>query len=54
MEDETLQLLYQWVDDIPPVSRHKRNIMRDFRDEVLVADIFADKQQRRRPKLTLE
>jgi len=38
MDDEELQRIYQWVDDIP-LTRPKRNIARDFADGVLVAEI---------------
>lgn len=31
LDDETLQRLYTWVDEIP-LSRPKRNIARDFSD----------------------
>jgi len=40
MDDEELQRIYQWVDEIP-LSRPKRNIARDFSDGVLVAEIVA-------------
>jgi hypothetical protein len=40
MDDEDLQRVYQWVDDIP-LSRPKRNIARDFCDGVLTAEIVA-------------
>ena len=32
MDDDDLQRVYQWVDEIP-LSRPKRNIARDFSDE---------------------
>lgn len=38
MDEEELQLLYTWVDDIP-LSRPKKNIARDFSDGVLMAEI---------------
>jgi hypothetical protein len=38
MNDEQLQDVYIWVDDIP-LSRPKKNIHRDFSDGVLVAEI---------------
>lgn len=38
LEEEELQLLYTWVDDIP-LSRPKKNITRDFSDGVLMAEI---------------
>lgn len=31
IDDEELQLVYQWVDGIP-LSKHKKNITRDFSD----------------------
>lgn len=40
MDDEDLQRVYQWVDDIP-LSRPKRNIARDFSDGVLTCEIVA-------------
>jgi hypothetical protein len=40
MDDEDLQRVYQWVDEIP-LSRPKRNIARDFADGVLAAEIVA-------------
>mmetsp|Transcript_22849 Transcript_22849/g.37609 ORF Transcript_22849/g.37609 Transcript_22849/m.37609 type:complete len:238 (-) Transcript_22849:650-1363(-) len=38
MEEEDLQRIYTWVDEVP-LSRPKRNIARDFADGVLVAEI---------------
>lgn len=38
LDEEELQLLYTWVDDIP-LSRPKKNITRDFSDGVLMAEI---------------
>jgi len=38
MDDEELQRLYAWVDEIP-LSRPKRNIARDFADGVLAAEV---------------
>jgi hypothetical protein len=38
MDDDSLQRVYQWVDEIP-LSRAKRNIARDFADGVLTAEI---------------
>eukprot|EP01013_Petalomonas_cantuscygni_P001563 TRINITY_DN1155_c0_g3_i1.p1 TRINITY_DN1155_c0_g3~~TRINITY_DN1155_c0_g3_i1.p1 ORF type:complete len:248 (-),score=57.12 TRINITY_DN1155_c0_g3_i1:179-922(-) len=38
MDEEELQMLYQWVDEIP-LSRPKRNISRDFSDAVLMAEV---------------
>jgi len=40
MNDEELQRVYQWVDEVP-LSRPKRNIARDFADGVLMAEIVA-------------
>lgn len=40
MDDESLQTVYCWVDEIP-LSRPKRNISRDFSDGVLMAEIVA-------------
>ena len=40
MDDESLQTVYCWVDEIP-LSRPKRNISRDFSDGVLMAEIIA-------------
>ena len=40
MDDDDLQRVYQWVDEIP-LSRPKRNIARDFADGVLTAEIIA-------------
>ena len=40
MDDDDLQRIYQWVDEIP-MSRPKRNIARDFADGVLTAEIIA-------------
>ena len=37
LDDEELQRIYQWVDEVP-LSRPKRNIARDFADGVLVAE----------------
>lgn len=39
MNDEKLQEVYIWVDEIP-LSRPKKNIHRDFSDGVLVAEII--------------
>ena len=39
MNDEQLQEVYIWVDDIP-LSRPKKNIHRDFSDGVLIAEII--------------
>lgn len=38
MDEEDLQQLYGWIDEIP-LSRQKRNIARDFSDAVLVAEV---------------
>ena len=38
MDDDELQRLYAWVDEIP-LSRPKRNIARDFADGVLAAEV---------------
>jgi len=38
LTDEDLQVLYNWVDEIP-LSRPKRNISRDFSDGVLTAEV---------------
>eukprot|EP01027_Heterolobosea_sp_BB2_P006380 GEZU01009653.1.p1 GENE.GEZU01009653.1~~GEZU01009653.1.p1 ORF type:complete len:296 (+),score=56.66 GEZU01009653.1:248-1135(+) len=38
LDEEDLQALYTWVDDIP-LTRPKRNIARDFADGVLMAEI---------------
>jgi hypothetical protein len=38
MDDESLQSVYCWVDEIP-LTRPKRNISRDFSDGVLMAEI---------------
>jgi len=40
MDDEALQRIYQWVDEIP-LSRPKRNISRDFADGLLMAEMVA-------------
>lgn len=39
LDEEQLQTLYTWVDDIP-LSRPKRNIGRDFSDGVLMAEVI--------------
>eukprot|EP00051_Salpingoeca_urceolata_P001461 m.41187 g.41187 ORF g.41187 m.41187 type:complete len:203 (-) comp11437_c0_seq3:131-739(-) len=38
MEEDELQRLYTWIDEVP-LSRAKKNITRDFSDGVLVAEI---------------
>eukprot|EP00965_Chrysotila_dentata_P233846 6199833-Pleurochrysis_carterae.AAC.2 len=40
MDDEELQRIYTWVDEVP-LSRPKRNIARDFADGVLTAEMVA-------------
>ncbi|EFC45780.1 hypothetical protein NAEGRDRAFT_3580, partial [Naegleria gruberi] len=37
-DEEELQLLYSWVDEIP-LSRPKKNIARDFSDGVMMAEV---------------
>ncbi|CAE7884097.1 SPEF1 [Symbiodinium sp. KB8] len=39
LDDESLQKIYTWVDQIP-LSRPKRNITRDFSDGVLFAEVI--------------
>lgn len=39
VDEDELQLIYNWVDEIP-LSRPKRNIARDFADGVLVAEVM--------------
>ncbi|EER02119.1 hypothetical protein, conserved [Perkinsus marinus ATCC 50983] len=39
-DDDAIQRLYNWVDDIP-LSRPKRNISRDFADGVMMAETVA-------------
>lgn len=38
LDDETLQRLYAWIDEIP-LSRPKKNIARDFSDGILFAEV---------------
>eukprot|EP00736_Rhodelphis_marinus_P010014 Rmarinus@m.7561 len=38
MDDDALEQLYAWIDQIP-LSRHKKNITRDFSDGVLFAEV---------------
>ena len=38
LEEDEMQLIYNWVDEIP-LSRPKKNITRDFADGVLMAEI---------------
>ncbi|TMW63285.1 hypothetical protein Poli38472_002226 [Pythium oligandrum] len=40
LDDETLQRLYAWIDEIP-LSRPKKNISRDFSDGILLAEVIA-------------
>lgn len=40
LDDETLQRLYAWIDEIP-LSRPKKNITRDFSDGILLAEVVA-------------
>ena len=40
LDDESLQKLYAWVDEVP-LSRPKRNMARDFSDGLLTAEIVA-------------
>ncbi|GLD93024.1 hypothetical protein PINS_up001616 [Pythium insidiosum] len=40
LDDETLQRLYAWIDEIP-LSRPKKNIARDFSDGILLAEVIA-------------
>ena len=40
LDDETLQVLYTWIDEIP-LSRPKRNIARDFSDGGKDVDRFS-------------
>jgi hypothetical protein len=39
MNEDDLQMVYNWVDEIP-LSRMKRNISRDFSDGVLAAEVI--------------
>ncbi len=39
IDEEELQLLYTWVDEIP-LTRPKKNISRDFSDGVLMAEVI--------------
>lgn len=39
LDEESLQQLYTWIDEIP-LSRPKKNITRDFSDGVLIAEII--------------
>ena len=38
LNEEELQELYAWIDDIP-LSRQKKNIARDFSDGVMAAEV---------------
>lgn len=40
LDDETLQRLYAWIDEIP-LSRPKKSIARDFSDGILTAEVVA-------------
>uniref|UniRef100_K3WKI8 Calponin-homology (CH) domain-containing protein n=1 Tax=Globisporangium ultimum (strain ATCC 200006 / CBS 805.95 / DAOM BR144) TaxID=431595 RepID=K3WKI8_GLOUD len=40
LDDETLQRLYAWIDEIP-LSRPKKSIARDFSDGILSAEVVA-------------
>lgn len=40
LDDETLQRLYAWIDEIP-LSRPKKSIARDFSDGILAAEVVA-------------
>ncbi|TYZ68837.1 hypothetical protein PybrP1_011538 [[Pythium] brassicae (nom. inval.)] len=40
LDDETLQRLYAWIDEIP-LSRPKKSIARDFSDGLLAAEVVA-------------
>lgn len=40
LDEEELQRIYTWVDDIP-LSRPKKNITRDFSDGVMMAEVVA-------------
>ena len=37
--EEEMQLIYNWIDEIP-LSRPKKNISRDFSDGVLLAEVL--------------
>lgn len=37
--EEEMQIVYNWVDEIP-LSRPKKNISRDFSDAVLMAEVI--------------
>jgi hypothetical protein len=39
LDDDTLQRLYAWIDEIP-LSRPKKNIARDFSDGILTAEVI--------------
>ena len=39
LDDEETQRIYEWIDDIP-LSRPKRNIMRDFADGAMIAEVI--------------
>ncbi|GMF34690.1 unnamed protein product [Phytophthora fragariaefolia] len=40
LDDETLQRVYAWIDEIP-LSRPKKSIARDFSDGILAAEVIA-------------
>lgn len=40
LDDETLQRVYAWIDEIP-LSRPKKSIARDFSDGILTAEVVA-------------
>ncbi|GMF17655.1 unnamed protein product [Phytophthora lilii] len=40
LDDETLQRVYAWIDEIP-LSRPKKSISRDFSDGILAAEVVA-------------
>ncbi|KAG7388727.1 Sperm flagellar protein 1 [Phytophthora pseudosyringae] len=40
LDDETLQRVYAWIDEIP-LSRPKKSIARDFSDGILAAEVVA-------------
>ena len=39
-DEEELVQLYSWLDDIPGLSRERRNITRDFADGVMAAEVI--------------
>lgn len=40
VNDDELATLYAWIDNIPKLSRPKRNITRDFADGVMLAEVI--------------